>query len=168
MRWTDAYHADTGRADGHTFGISGIVFIGHDSSNNNFGNNIRVYNNTILNPAGTWCGVVIQSSGNVGNIVRNNLWFSNKPSDPDLPGGAAMRTNNSGLNVLSNNLFHRIYDEGRPSPDFTGSFVSISTGNVRLTAHTSPAGANLGSAYTPDMDGTVRSNWDIGAFEYKP
>ena len=97
-RHSAAYAADTGRKSGHNFGVAGLIFIANDATNNNTGNNVLVYNNTLENMKGTWSGVVIQRGS--GNEVRNNVWY------------ASVRTNNSFSGKISNNWYYNTPQDG--------------------------------------------------------
>jgi len=167
---TDAYRAHTGRVDdgsGITYGITGVINIAQNGgSENATGNNIRFYNNTMANVEGLWCGVHIESPGNTGNIVRNNLFYYFANTGYPLAGYGA-RTAITGVNTVSDNLYYQVWNEGNAAPAFTGAFVNAAALDFRLTAHSSPAGATtLGSTYSPDSFGTTRTSWDIGAFEF--
>lgn len=155
-----AYAADTGRKSGHNFGVAGLVFIANDSSNNNTGNNILVYNNTLYNIKGTWSGVVIQRGS--GNEVRNNVWYS------------SVRTNNSFGGSISNNWYYSTPQDGDSTATktvcTTGCDVFVSAGgkDFRLKAATG-GGVALLAPYNADMNGMIRGadgNWDRGAFEF--
>lgn len=155
-----AYIADTGRKSGHNFGVSGFVFIAHDSSNNNYGNNIQVYNNTIADLQGTWSGVVIQAGS--GNAVRDNVWY------------ASVRTNNSFSGTISNNWYYQTLQDGDSSSTKTvctsncNIFTSLSGKNFRLAIPTG-GGVTLSSPFTVDSDGVTRAidgTWDRGAYEF--
>jgi hypothetical protein len=154
-----AYAADTGRKPGHNWGVAGIVFIANDSSNNNTGNNILVYNNTIVNVQGTWSGVVIQRGS--GNEVRNNIWYS------------STRTNNSGAEISNNWYFNTIQDGDASATKAICSsacdiFSSISGKDFRLKSALGGAMA-LSAPYNVDTTGAVRGSdgvWDRGAYEF--
>ena len=159
---TATYRADTGRKAGHNFGVSGFVYIANDSSNNNVGNDIQMYNNTLVNIQGTWSGMVVQKGS--GNISRNNVWY------------ASVRTNNSfGTGaVISHNWYYNTLADGDSSTSKTvctancSIFKDLANRNFRLNAST-PAGYTLGAPYTVDQAGVTRGitgNWDRGAFQY--
>jgi hypothetical protein len=155
-----AYAADTGRKPGHNFGVSGAVFIANDASNNNTGNNILFYNNTLINIQGLWSGVIIQRG--TGNEVRNNLWHG------------SVRTNNSFSGSISHNWYFNTAQDG----DATASkvvcssacdiFASITGKDFRLKAPTA-AGQSFAAPINVDPLGRVRGadgTWDRGAHEF--
>ncbi|MES2890049.1 MAG: hypothetical protein V4739_18790, partial [Pseudomonadota bacterium] len=155
-----AYVAGTGRRAGHNFGVAGAVFIANDASNNNRGNSIRFYNNTLVNIQGSYSGVVIQSGS--GNEVRNNLWYD------------SVRTNNSFVGAISHNWYHRTVQDGDASASKTvcttacDVFVSLAGRDFRLKSATS-VGMTLPAPHQVDMDGALRGEdgaWDRGAFEF--
>jgi hypothetical protein len=155
-----AYLADTGRASGHNFGIAGIVFIANDATNNNSGNNILVYNNTMVNIQGSYSGVVVQKG--TGIEVRNNIWYG------------SVRTNNSFSGTMSHNWYYNTAQDG----DATATkvvctsgcdiFNSISGKDFRLKTATAAAMA-LAAPYNVDGNGVTRGldgHPDRGAYEY--
>lgn len=157
---SDAYRADTGRKAGHNLGVAGMVYIANDASNNNTGNNIYFYNNTVANVVGTYSGVVIQSGS--GNEVRNNVWYN------------SVRTNNSFSGTISNNWYYNTSQDG----DSTGTkmvcssgcdvFNNVSGKDFRLKAAIG-GGMSLSSPYNTDMNGVTRGSdgtWDRGAYEF--
>jgi hypothetical protein len=157
---TAAYRAGTGRRGGNNNGVAGFVFIANDASNNNTGNSIHVYNNTIVDIQGTWSGVVIQKGS--GNEVRNNIWYN------------SVRTNNSISGTFSHNLYVNTVQDG----DGTSSkvvcsgacdiFVSPASKDYRLKAPT-VAGQALSAPMNVDVNNVVRGAdgiWDRGAFEF--
>ena len=155
-----AYAANTGRKSGHNFGVAGIVYIANDASNNNRGNNILFYNNTMVNIQGSYSGVVVQSGS--GNEVRNNIWYG------------SVRTNNSFSGTISNNWYYNTPQDGDSTPTKTvcnsncDVFSSISGKDFRLKAAIA-GGVALGAPYNIDMNGVVRGvdgTWDRGAFEF--
>ncbi len=157
-----AYHADTGRKPGHNDGVSGVVFVADDSSNRNVGNNFRFYNNTLVNIAGLWSGVIIQKG--TGNEVRNNVWYD------------SVRTNNSVDGSISHNWYHQTVQDGDDGPTKTvctsncSIFASLKDKDFRLSGAIGggmplPAPFKMdGFGKTRGMDGT----WDRGAFEFGP
>jgi hypothetical protein len=155
-----AYVADTGRKAGHNYGVAGFIYVANDASNNNTGNNFRVYNNTFYNIQGTYSGVVIQLG--TGNVVQNNIWYN------------SVRTNNSFSGTIGYNWYYNTIQDG----DATGTkvvcstncaiFIDPASNNFDLKAPTA-AGISLGSPYNIDPDGIARGGdgvWDRGAFEY--
>jgi hypothetical protein len=156
-----AYVADTGRKAGHNVGVSGFVFIANDASNNNTGNNFRVYNNTIYNIVGTYSGVVVQAG--TGTVVQNNIWYN------------SVRTNNSfaGGTIGFNWYFNTVQDGDASS----SKVVCTSNCNIFLDAahklfnltRATPAGTTLPAPFNLDPNGKARGadgTWDRGAFEY--
>jgi hypothetical protein len=155
-----AYLADTGRVSGHNFGIAGIVFIANDATNNNSGNNILVYNNTMVNIQGSYSGVVVQKG--TGIEVRNNIWY------------ASVRTNNSFSGTMSHNWYYNTQADGDSTSTRTvctsgcDIFTSVSGKDFRLKAATASAMA-LAAPYNVDGNGVTRGvdgHPDRGAFEY--
>ncbi len=155
-----AYAANTGRKSGHNFGVAGIVYIANDASNNNRGNNILFYNNTMVNIQGSYSGVVVQSGS--GNEVRNNIWYG------------SVRTNNSFSGTISNNWYYDTPQDGDSTPTKTvcnsncDVFASIGGKDFRLKTAIA-GGVALGAPYNIDMNGVVRGvdgTWDRGAFEF--
>jgi hypothetical protein len=157
---TPEYVADTGRKPGHNYGVTGIVFVANDSSNNNTGNNFLFYNNTMVNIQGTWSGVIIQRGS--GNEVRNNLWYS------------SVRTANSFSGSISNNWYYNTTVDGDSSSTKTvcssgcDVFKSLSGKDFSLKAAV-PGGVALAAPFDIDPSGVIRGadgNWDRGAFEF--
>ena len=157
---TAAYAADTGRKAGHNYGLSGVIFVAQDASNNNRGDNILFYNNTMVNLKGTWSGVIIQAG--TGNEVRNNLWYG------------SVRTNNSFSGVTSNNWYYNTQADGDANATkvvcTTGCdiFTSIAGKDFRLKVAVGN-GLALPAPYNVDMLGKTRGSdgaWDRGAFEF--
>jgi hypothetical protein len=155
-----AYIANTGRAAGHNWGVAGAIFVANDATNNNKGNNILFYNNSIVNIQGSYSGVVIQSG--TGNEVRNNVWYN------------SVRTNNSFSGTISNNWYYNTPQDGDSTATKTvctsgcDIFTSISGKNLSLKAATS-GGMALSAPYNIDMSGIIRGAdgvWDRGAFEF--
>ena len=155
-----AYIANTGRSSSHNFGIAGIIFVANDATNNNRGNNILVYNNTMVNIQGSYSGVVIQSGA--GNEVRNNIWYG------------SVRTNNSFNGTISNNWYYNTSVDGDSTASKTlcasgcDIFNSIGAKDFRLRTAIG-GGMALSAPYNADMSGTVRGvdgSWDRGAFEF--
>lgn len=155
-----AYIANTGRKPGHNFGVAGIVFIANDSSNNNYGNNILFYNNTMVNIQGSYSGVVIQRGS--GNEVRNNIWYD------------SVRTNNSFSGTISHNWYYDTQQDGDSTSSKSvctsncGIFMSISGEDFRLKNGTA-SGIALGAPFNADTNGVIRGadgTWDRGAFEF--
>lgn len=155
-----AYKAGTGRKPGHNYGVAGIVFIANDASNNNRGNGILFYNNTMVNIQGSYSGVVIQSGS--GNEVRNNIWYD------------SVRTNNSFSGTISHNWYYDTVQDGDSSATKTvcnsgcDLFKSISGKDFRLDSATA-GGMTLSAPYNTDMNGVIRGadgTWDRGAFEF--
>jgi hypothetical protein len=145
---------------GHNFGIAGIVFIANDATNNNSGNNIVVYNNTMVNIQGSYSGVVVQKG--TGIEVRNNIWYG------------SVRTNNSFSGTMSHNWYYNTAQDG----DATATkvvctsgcdiFNSISGKDFRLKTATAAAMA-LAAPYNVDGNGVTRGldgHPDRGAYEY--
>jgi hypothetical protein len=144
----------------HTGGLTGIVSVAYDTSQKNTGNNIRFYNNTMINIAGLWSGVIIQSGS--GNEVRNNVWYN------------SVRTNNSFSGTISNNWYFNTVQDGDSTSTKTvcssncDIFQSLAAKNFRLKVATG-GGMVLATPFNIDMDGIVRGadgNWDRGAFEF--
>lgn len=155
-----AYAADTGRKPGHNWGVSGVVFVAHDPTNNNAANNFQVYNNTIVNIQGTWSGIVILNGS--GNEVRNNIWYG------------SVRTNNSGLSAISHNWYFNTAQDGDLSLTKTvctsgcDVFTSISGSDFRLKVAVG-GGMALGAPFNVDANGVARGGdgaWDRGAYEF--
>lgn len=155
-----AYAADTGRKPGHNFGVSGVVFIANDSSNDNTGNNILFYNNTMVNIQGLWSGVIIQKGA--GNEVRNNIWYG------------SVRTNNSFAGSISHNWYFNTQQDGDATPSKVvctsacDVFVSIPGKDFRVKAPTA-AGQTLAAPMNVDPLGRQRGidgTWDRGAYEF--
>lgn len=151
------YAADTGRKPEHNVGIAAFVYVAHDSSNNNTGNNFAVHNNTFFNIVGLWSGVHIEAGS--GNEAFNNLWYN-------CPRGGHANT------TLDYNWYY-----GDAPTDESGTHTIKCTANcnhfvatsdppsLRLTTHLE-SGVDLGATYAIDMDGHHRNTWDRGAYEY--
>jgi hypothetical protein len=155
-----AYAANTGRTAAHNLGISGVIFVANDASNNNRGDNIQFYNNTMVNIVGTWSGVIIQSGSN--NEVRNNVWYG------------SVRTNNSFSGTISNNWYFNTLVDGDATATKTvcasgcDIFTSIAGKDFRLKTGIG-GGMAVGAPYNIDMNGASRGadgTWDRGAFEF--
>jgi hypothetical protein len=145
----------SGRAN---YGNNGIIFVANDASNNNYGNNIAVHNNTFLNLKGLWSGVHIEAGS--GNTAYNNIWWG------------SVRPAHTGVTTDYNYYYNTSPTDDSGAHTQSGSaglFVSTSDPpNLRLTSATN-AGMNLGSPYNIDMDGNSRGSdgtWDRGAYEY--
>jgi hypothetical protein len=158
---TAAYRSGTGRRGGNNFGVAGAVFIANDASNNNTGNNILFYNNSIIDIVGTWSGVVIQRGS--GNEVRNNIWYN------------SVRTNNSfGGGPISHNWYYNTQQDGDTSASKSvcsascDIFVSMAGKNLRLKAATA-GGLAVAAPMNVDAFGVARGGdgtWDRGAYEF--
>ncbi len=155
-----AYAADTGRKPGHNDGVSGVVFVANDSSNDNTGNNILFYNNTIVNIQGLWSGVIIQKGS--GNEVRNNIWHN------------SVRTANSFSGAISHNWYSNTLQDGDTTPSKVvcasacDVFVSMPGKDFRLKAPTA-AGQSLPAPMNIDPLARMRGSdgvWDRGAYEF--
>lgn len=139
-------------------GISGVIYVANDASNNNTLNNLEFYNNTIWGVKGLYSGVVIQSGTN--NLVYNNIWYNN------------VRTNNSGPTFGWNWYYNTNADSDNTSTKQTCTtncnlFADATNKNFRLTRATN-AGVTLPAPYNQDMDGKIRGAdgvWDRGAYE---
>ncbi len=158
--YSAAYLADTGRKPGHNFGVAGMIFIAKDATNNNSGNDVWFYNNTMVNVPGSYSGVVIQSG--VGNEVRNNVWYS------------SVRTNNSFNGTISHNWYFNTPVDGDTTSTKTvcttgcDIFNSISGKDFRLKKATG-GGMALAAPFNIDITGATRGAdgvWDRGAFEF--
>lgn len=151
-----AYIADTGRKAGHNWGVSGFVFVAHDASNNNKGNNFHVVNNTFYDIRGLWSGVVIQAG--TGNVVQNNLWYG------------SVITNNSGVAADYNWFYATPGSHGAHDQTCTSScnvFADPTNNDFHLTRATQ-AGTPWPSPFDVDPDGFTRGadgTWDRGAYE---
>jgi hypothetical protein len=148
------------RYPAHTGGLTGIIFVANDASQRNIGNNIRFYNNNIINIQGLYSGVAIQSG--TGNEVRNNLWYN------------SVRTNNSFSGSISNNWYFNTAQDGDSTPTKTvcttncDVFKSLATKDFRLKLGTG-GGLALLAPFNIDRDGVIRGadgTWDRGAFEF--
>jgi hypothetical protein len=157
---TPAYRSGAGRKGGNNVGVAGIVFVANDSSNNNTGNNILFYNNTMIDIVGTWSGVVIQKGS--GNEVRNNIWYN------------SVRTNNSFSGPMSHNWYYNTQQDGDSSTtkmvcsSSCDIFASMAGKDFRLKAATA-AGQALAAPMNVDAFGNARGgdgNWDRGAYEF--
>jgi hypothetical protein len=157
---TAAYAADTGRKPGHTWGVAGLVYIAHAADNMNYGNNIEVVNNTIVDIVGTWSGVVIQAGS--GNVVRNNVWYS------------SVQTGTSFSGTISHNWYYQTQADGDNSTTkvtcTTGCniFSNVANRDFHLVKAL-PAGYALPAPMVVDSDGVTRAidgNWDRGAYEF--
>jgi hypothetical protein len=159
MTHTADYIADTGRAPGHNFGVSGFVFCANDESNDNTCDDFAVHGNTLVDMQGTWSGVVIQQG--TGNVVSNNVWF------------ASERTNNSGVAQASNWYFDTQVDgDDDPASEVCTAdceiFVDRDARDFHLATPTT-AGTTLDEPFDTDPDGVPRGGdgvWDRGAFEF--
>jgi hypothetical protein len=158
---TPAYRSGAGRKGGNNVGVAGAVFIANDASNNNTGNNILFYNNTMIDIVGTWSGIVIQKGS--GNEVRNNIWYN------------SVRTNNSfGGGPISHNWYYNTQQDGDTSTSKVvcssscDIFLSIATKDFRLKTATA-AGQVLAAPMNFDPYGVARGSdgtWDRGAYEF--
>jgi len=123
--------------------VEGLFFNDPNNSNVLGNNGILVYNNTFVNlPIGIQLGAPGTYSG---CAFRNNIVY-----------GCTL-TLGSGW-VSDHNLIGN-------SPD---PFVNSAAFDYHLSAN-SPAinkGVNLGTPFNVDMDGTPRTGWSIGAYEY--
>jgi hypothetical protein len=142
--------------------VSAFVYIANDASNNNIGNNIQMYNNTLVNMQGLWSGMFIQKGTN--NVIRNNLWYN------------STRTNNNfGTNsTISHNWYYNTPVDGDSSPSKVvcttncNVFKDVNNRDFHLT-QSLPAGYSLPAPFTVDQDGVTRAitgNWDRGAYQY--
>lgn len=158
VRHTSAYLAGTGRPAGASDGIAAMIYVAHDASNNNTGNNILVYNNTFVNISGLWSGIHIEAGS--GNAVRNNIWYN------------STRTDGAGATNGQNWYFNTVNDSpGEGDQTCTSNcniFANLTGGDFHLTAATN-AGLTLDAPYSVDPDGVVRGAtgvWDRGAHEF--
>jgi hypothetical protein len=169
---TAAYRSGAGRKGGNNVGVAGIVYVANDASNNNTGNNILFYNNTMIDIVGTWSGVIIQSGS--GNEVRNNIWYN------------SVRTNNSFGGSISHNWYYNTQQDGDTSAtkvvcsSSCDLFASIAGKDFRLKSATAPgqalstalitvAAQALSVSMNVDSFGITRGsdgNWDRGAYEF--
>jgi hypothetical protein len=157
---TAAYIADTGRKPGHNYGVAGLVYIAHDTDNQNVGNDIEVMNNTIVDVVGVWSGVVIQAGS--GNVMRNNLWYS------------SVETGTAFSGTISHNWYYNTQADGDSTPTkvvcTTGCnvFVDLPNRNFHLVKSL-PAGYALPAPVSVDSTGVTRGidgTWDRGAYEF--
>lgn len=126
--------------------------------------NWKIYNNTVCNipykKNSSYSGLGdCYTSSSTGNVSYNNLWYE---------ASWIMQRNcteDYGWSIDS------LEQSGQLGPHtITGAtgdpFVDWVNGDFRLKAH-SVAGTDVGSSpYNVDAFGTVRSNWDRGAYEY--
>ena len=154
FRYSPAYLACTGRPAGACEGMSAVIYVANDASNNNSASNILVYNNTFVNLSGVWSGIHIEAGS--GNVVRNNIWYN------------SARTDGSGITTGQNWYFNTINDSpGTGDQTCTSNcniFVNLTGGDFHLQAGTN-AGLDVGSPYNVDPDGVTRG-WDRGAYEF--
>jgi hypothetical protein len=136
-------------------GVSGVIRVLNDSSNNAVATNWKIYNNTIANIKGLWSGFRIDAGSN--NYAYNNLWYN------------CVRTANNILSPYS--WYYNTNDEGHTENIEYGTgdpFVNIGMKNFRLKMPTKN-GFKLSAPYDKDADGKLRGNdgtWDRGAYEY--
>ena len=119
-------------------------------------NGLFFYNNTIANISGGSHINITASCGTNINYV-NNLIYQN--DDPFA---------NVGVDTEAPNGFYRVTPDMTGGGNFVGSvdpFVSEPTYDFQLVSAIGP-GTNLGSPYTPDRLSEVRTDWDMGAFEF--
>lgn len=140
-------------------GVSGFIFVANDVSNNNFGDNINVYNNSFHGINGNFSGVIIQA-GTGSNEVRNNMWYD------------CVATGHNFTGTISHNWYYLTTSSGDSSgTKQTGSsnlFTDADTNDYSLTAATD-AGFSLSSPFNVDRNGVTRGSdgmWDRGAFEF--
>ena len=129
-----------------------------------FRDSVHIYNNTIVNindeacPTGTGGNASVNGQGletaHLGHstvYVRNNLWVNSDGGVYlDLADGKVIENHNKDENNVSmfRNFVARDY-----------RLVKRASGGTRLD--------NVGTeTFDMDMDGHLRRNWDVGAFEY--
>ena len=139
-------------------GISAVIFVANDSSQTNFANNVKFYNNTMVNLKGVWSGVHIQAGSN--NESKNNIWYN------------STRLGSAGV-THGYNWYYNTQQDGDSSATKVvctsgcNKFVSLDARDYRLT--TALPGTALTMSENADMDGTARGAdgvWDRGAYEY--
>lgn len=108
-----------------------------------------LYNNTFDSPTN---GMTTAAGGswNGASSERNNIW----------EGGITAPLSGVDYELCSTGAC-----TGTHSVTATPPFVNLGANNYNLTTHTA-AGLNLGSPYNVDANGTTRTNWDRGAFEF--
>jgi hypothetical protein len=112
-----------------------------------------LYNNTFVGIAFAIANTANGGSFAAGSQGRNNIYWNS--ARPALP---------SDDYDLSSGSLNESHGQGSDSNPFVNSSARNIAG-YRLSGPTSD-GANLGSPYNIDYDGSVRSTWDRGAFEY--
>lgn len=137
-------------------GISGVMYVANDASNDNTLNGLRFYNNTIWNIQGLWSGVVIQQG--TDDLVYNNIW--SQSATPNNSGG-----------TYNYNTYYATTTQFDSNAQTVGTqpLTSPSTGDFTLVAATT-AGTTLASPYNTDPTGATRGAdgvFDRGAFEYQ-
>lgn len=106
-------------------------------------------------------------------IIENNLFYN---CTNDALGGLSIgpRTGSSAPNVdynwyaLCGASPHRGdgITEAQEQDGPGNPFVSDTTGDLRLTAHTTPGDATVGAQYATDFFGNARTTWDRGGIEF--
>jgi hypothetical protein len=156
---TPTYRTGRNMRAGSGSGVAAVVYVANDSSNRNSANNVKFYNNTLVNVRGLWGGVHIESGS--GNESRGNIWY-NSP-----------RLGTAGVSVHSSNWYYNTQQDGDNSSSKVvcssncDIFVSIADKDYRLKAPL--PGERLETPYMSDAFGSVRGSdgtWDRGAFEF--
>jgi hypothetical protein len=162
---TLAYNANTGRPPfgtdpgTHTEGIAGIIYIANDASNDNFGDHVLFYNNSVYGIRGSRSGIFIED-GDGGNEIRNNVWFNcSAQTDHSVVGGVTISHNWYYLTTASGDA------SGTKQTGSADPFVATATNDFHLSI-TTTAGFDTGSPYNIDPDGVTRATWSRGAYEH--
>jgi hypothetical protein len=164
----DSYNGASGYPAG---GGTGVVAIAETSAAEIYGNiferyyagngavaapwnndNIKVYNNTIVNSGTNSPTVNFPDSSlgltGIGNVAYNNLCVG------------CVEVVYSGVGTFGYN-----------GTDATSVFVNYAAGDFRLASHTSTAGTPLPAPYNLDFAGNTRGAdgvWDVGAYQLQP
>jgi len=142
-------------------GISGVIFAANDASNKNWMDNLKFYNNTLINIKGLWSGICVQAGS--ANEVMNNIWYNCV--------NAPMWSVTTGYNWYYNTPNS---NDTNPTKQVCTSncniFANLTTKDYTLNGNNLPdAGYAFSTPFDEDMYGTVRGSnglWDRGAFEF--
>lgn len=117
--------------------------------------NVKIYNNTIVNLS--YFTIMYWHADSGGNEFKNNIIY-NTNGTPSYAGWASA---NFDYNASDDALAQDSNLQTLSSDPFENS----SGEDWHLSANTD-SGATLGSPYDVDMDGVTRSTWSRGAYEY--
>jgi hypothetical protein len=165
--------------------------VGDNLADGSYYTGLKFYNNTIYNAcpsaaSSLRCGVYAENPATTGIDTKNNFFYQigygvslDATEDYNLVwnsywyGGADAAAHDSWRCLTSAGADPTGNCAGNNNlipPAATSIFTSPSTYDLTLKSNTvsglSLIGTNLGTSYNVDINGTTRTNWSIGAYEY--